>query len=338
VVLLLSACSDKAAKVAEQPIVVEAAVVNGGASVITVRGTGSIEREREIVLSFRDAGIVSTLTVDNGDTVRKGQVIARQDPSQLAMQSSRAQAEYDKAVRDYERDRKLAAEGWISEQRLADRQTAMKSTKAALDSTNYEKRIGVLVAPSDGIVLMRHIQSGEVVNRGQPVVTITDYRSPLVARVSLSDRDVARIQRGDPASVTVSALPGLRLAGVVSRIEQRSDMRTGTTDVDVRVPATARLKTGFVADVQITLRQRDQADNQQRIPAEAIIEADGNRAYVLVVDMRENRARRQLVTFLGFENDDALVLGLPAGTKVVTSGGALVRDGGKISVVSHGAE
>jgi RND family efflux transporter MFP subunit len=333
----LAACSDTPEKPEEKAVVVEAADVKGGASVITVSGTGSIEREREIVLSFRDPGIVSMLTVDNGDAVRKGQIIARQDLSQLALQASRAQAEYDKVLRDYERDKKLQAQGWISEQRLADRQTAVKAAKAALDSTNYEKRIGVLTAPSDGYVLIRHIQSGEVVSRGQPVVTMTDYRSPLVARVSLSDRDVARVRNGDPARVTVSALPGLSLAGVVSRIEQRADLRTGTTDIDVRIPAAAGLKTGFVADVQITLRQGVAAESQQRIPAEAIIEADGDRAYVMIVDSRENRARRQLVSFQGFENDDALVTGLPAGAKVITTGGALVRDGARISVVSQGA-
>ncbi len=335
-VLLLAGCGRPAENpAAEQAVVVEVAPVIGGAGTATIIGTGSLERERQIVLAFRDPGMVTRVFVDNGDAVRRGQLMARQDTTQLAMQSTKARADYDKAVRDYERDKKLAEEGWISGQRLADRETVVKSARAALDSVNFDKFIGNIVAPSDGVVLTRHIQSGEVVNSGTPVITMADNRSPLVVRVALADKDVARVRLGDSALVTVSAVPGVRLQGSVSRIDQRVDPRTGATDVDVRVPAQAGLKTGFVAETLITLRGGS-LEGVARIPAEAIIEAQGNTAFVFVLDVKNNRARRTQVGFAGFDGDAAMVRGLGSNQFVVTTGGALVRDGSLLSVQNAG--
>lgn len=336
-VLLLAACGGTKPVTEEQQIVVEVAQVSGGAATSVITGTGSLEREREVVLSFRVPGVVRQLTVDNGDAVAKGRLIASLDPTQVAARAQQTTADYAKALRDLERDKKLAAEGWISAQRLADRQTAVQSTKAALESANFDRRSAQLLAPVGGVVLKRFIQSGEVVGAGQPVVSIADARAPLVVRVSLADRDVARVKLGDPARVTVSAIPGLQLAGSVSRIDSQVDARTGATDVDVRVPSVAGLKTGFVADVAITLRTMAVGSDMQSIPAEAIVEANGTNAVVLVVNMQTGIARRTTVTFHGFENDDAKVTGLPANARVITSGGALVRDGNRVSVTQQAA-
>lgn len=341
-ICLLTGCSKATTESgAEQAIAVEVARVEGATASLLVTGTGGLQYEREIVLSFRVPGVVRRLTVDNGDVVRKGQAIAGLDTTQLDARAGQAQADYTKAMRDYDRDKKLAADGWVSGQRVDDRKTSTQTTKAVLDSANFDRRWGSLVSPATGVVLTRHIQSGEVVAAGQPVVTLTDTSSPLVVRVSLADKDVARVRLGDAAWVTVSALPGLRLPGVISRIDQRVDVRTGATDVDVRVPRTTGLKTGFVANVGITARNAS-LDNVAgktgaRLPAEAIVEASGTAATVYVVDSKTNRAKRVQVGFLGFDGDFAQVTGLPSGQRVVTSGGALVKDGSLLLIVA-GAE
>jgi RND family efflux transporter MFP subunit len=341
-IFLLAACGQAPVKPAEeQAVAVEVVPVSGARATSVIAGTGSFRHEREIVLSFRDPGTVREVKVESGDFVRKGQVIARQDFAQLDMRASNAAAQYQKSIRDLDRDKKLAAQGWISGQRLADRQTAVTSAKAALDSANFDRRISTLAAPSDGLVLVRHVRAGEVVGSGMAVITLTDIRSPMVVRAALADADVARVRLGDPAWVTVSALPGTRLAGTVSRIDQRVDIRTGATDVDIQVPSTAGLKTGFVASFGITARAAALTNGTgtqgTAIPAEAIVEASGTTATVYVVDGTGKHAKRMRVGFLGFDGDFARVTGLAAGQKVVTSGGALVKDGSLLLVVAGGA-
>ena len=75
------------------------------------------------------------------------------------------------------------------------------------------------------------------------------------------------------------------------------------------------------------------ADALTRLPAEAILEAQGQRASVFLVTPGTAIARRRSVAFAGFEGDYALVSGLPAGSEVITAGAGFVSDGEKVRVV-----
>ncbi len=335
---VLAGCSKPAVKpAADQPRSVETASALAMGATVQVKATGKLERTREIVLSFRIPGNVRQLTVNNGDSVRKGQLVAAIDATQVSARVAQAQADVAKASRDLARDADLADKGWVSGQRLADRKSVLQVSQAGLKAAQFDLAYARIVAPSSGVVLVRHVQAGETVGAGQPVVTMADMAAPLVARVALVDRDVARVKLGDPARITVSALGGLAIPGVVSRIGERADPRTGATDVEVRVASDARLKTGYVADIAITLRDADASGpDRQRVPAEAILEVSNAKGYVYTIDPATRKARRQAIGFLGFAGDDAIVQGLTPGQRVITFGGALVRDGDVVFDSSSG--
>jgi membrane fusion protein, multidrug efflux system len=338
VLFALAACG--AAKDPEpgpaQPVPVELASVKPLAGVSAVTGTGMIAREREQILSFRWSGVVQQLTVDVGDVVRQGQMIARLDATAVAARLRQAEADQQKAARDLSRDSALAKDGWISPQRLADRQTAVAQARAALDSARFDLKWATLTAPSSGVILVRHIEAGEVVAPGQPVVTIADAASPMILKLPLADRDIARVRLNQAAQVQVTALGDQPLTGTVTRIGERADPRTGTIDVEIRLPANPALKTGYLgtATIAVAANQTAQAD-RMRVPAEAILEADGGRAWVFVASTDGKTARRVAVGFHGFAGDDALVSGIAAASRVVTRGGAYVRDGGPIQYAAH---
>lgn len=335
---MLAACADDATPDATNPPVpVEVAEAKALSGADTVRATGTIAREREQALSFRWPGVVRQLTVDVGDTVRQGQVIARLDDTAARAQLRDAEASHDKATRDLARDTALAKDGWISPQRLADRQTARNQARAALDAARFDLRWATLTAPSAGVVLGRHIEAGEVVAAGQSVVTLADAGSPMIVRVPLSDRAVAQVRQGQRAEVVIEAVSPAPVAGTISRIGARADPRTGTVDVEVRLPAGLALKTGYLASVSIAITPAGgAATDRLRVPAEAILEADAGRATVYTVAADGKTARRKAVGFHGFDGDDAIVSGLAAGSRVITRGGAYVRDGGPIAVTTLG--
>jgi membrane fusion protein, multidrug efflux system len=333
ILAIASACSKKEAPpTPPAAVAVETARAQAIGQSTSILATGKLEREREVALSFRSGGILNVLTVDNGDAVRRGQLIAVIDPTEFDARLRRADADYDKAKRDASRDADLAKQGWVSGQRMADRNTVVKSSKANLDAARFDLQKTKIYAQTSGIVLVRHAQAGETVAPGQPIVTIADMSAPLVVRVALVDRDVARIKVGDPARIKVAALENYSVAGVVSQVGQRADPRTGATDVEIRVPNDSKLKTGFVADAQITLRSNAVAEvNKLRVPAEAILEVDAGKGYVFTVDPKTSKARRLAVAFYGFEGDDAVIGGLQPNQKVITFGAALVRDGQTIA-------
>lgn len=329
--LFAAAACGKVAAPGEQaaPVPVEVVQVASSSGRDAIIGTGSIAYERERVLSFRSGGVIRELTVDEGDAVKAGRIIAALDATPIAARLAQAQADMQKAKRDLERDQALAGDGWVSQQRLADRQTSARQAEAAYESARYDMRWVSLVAPSSGSVLERHVQAGEVVAAGQPVVTLSDETSPLVVRLPLADRAVARVRLGQSASVTVSALPDRAMTGTVSRIGDKADPRTGAVDVEIRLPRAAQLKTGYIAEVRIDAPRNDAGtDALQRIPAEAILEAEGATAHVFTIAGGDKPvARRAQVRFAGFDGDDALVSGLAPDALVITRGGGYAKDG-----------
>ena len=334
--LLLSACGEgSAAPEPPPPPAVEVAAVEPAGGIETLVASGPVERERQSALSFRIPGVITRLTVDAGDAVRRGQVLATLDPTGVQARLAESGAALEKARRDLARDQALADRGFVSGQRLEDRRTAVRAAEAAQQATAFDARWARLVSPADGVVLERRTQQGEVVQPGQAVVVIADQRSALLVRAPVPDRHVGRIRPGATAVVSAPALGGRTLPGQVQQVGQRAGAQTGAVEVEVRVPADPALKTGMVAEARIGLAPgADQAaGGYLRVPAEAVLEAGDGRASVLRLAQDGRTVRRTAVAFGGFDGDHALIRGLPAGARVVTAGAGFVKDGQVVTVV-----
>ena len=295
---------------------------------------GTLERRREITLSFRIAGVITRLNVDAGDTVAAGQLLATLDPAAVDARQIQAEAEVERARRDLQRDQTLFDQGYVSRQRLDDRRSALKAAQAAYDAAAFDRRWARLTSPAGGVVLERTAQSGEVVQPGQAVLRIADLNSPLVLRVPLADRDVARVIVGQSVEVRFDALPGQIVTGRIVKVGQAADVRTGAVVVEVELPGRPALRSGLTATARFAGRGGG-ADGAVLAPAEAILEADGEKAFVMRLD--GDRVRRTPVRFLGFDGDFARISGLPPGARVVTAGAGFVSDGEKVSVADAAA-
>ena len=300
----------------------------------TVQSTGRIERRREMDLSFRIPGVMTRVNVEAGDRVRAGQVLATLDPATVAASEQRAAADLERARRDLARDQKLFDQGFVSRARLDDRASAVKSAQAAYNATAFDRRWARLVSPVSGVVLARNGQGGEVVQPGQAVVRVADEASPFVLRAPMPDRDAARIRVGARAQVQLEGAPS-ELTGRVTRVGQSAGARTGAVDIEIELPTAAALRSGQIAPARIEAGSAatTAATGLVRLPAEAILEARGRAATVLIVEPGTSTARRRSVTFNGFEGDFALVDGLPPGAQVITAGAGFVGDGEKVRVV-----
>ena len=289
-----------------------------------------------MALSFRIAGVLTKVSVEAGDSVRAGQVLATIDPAAVDARQQASSSDLDKARRDLERAKILYAKGYVTKVRVDDAESAVRSAGAAYNSAAFDRRWAQLVSPASGVVLERRAQAGEVVQPGQAVVSVADLASPLVLRVPLPDRDVAGIGIGAPVEVSVDALPGQVLAGHVTRVGQSADARTGAVTVEIEVARPQNkngpeLRSGQIATARLASRVAAGANTGfARIPAEAVLEASGGKAAVLRLD--NGRARRTPVRFGGFDGDDALVAGLPDGARVITAGAGFVSDGDRVTV------
>jgi RND family efflux transporter MFP subunit len=326
--LALAACGGRDPVAAPQPPAVEtaAAVSDLAGGGLTV--TGTLERQREMNLSFRVGGVMTALSVDVGDAVAAGQVLARIDPSAVNARVTQSESELERARRDLRRDEALFAQGYVSNQRVEDRRSALKAAQAAYDAAAFDGRWSRLVAPAGGVVLERAAQVGEVVQPGQTVVRVADLASPLVLRAGVADRDIPRIAPGQTVTATVDSLPGEVLSGRVVRVGQGADPRTGAIPVEVELPGRRELRSGLTA--KVTFPAVATGDSSVRVPAEALLEANGDKAHVF--RLKGDRAVRTPVVFLGFEGDDARIRGLAPGERVITAGGGFISDGERVRV------
>lgn len=331
----LSGCNASKTPV-EAPLApaVEAVRVALAIGAVEVQATGRIERRREMDLSFRIPGVMTRLTVEAGDTVRAGQVVATLDPTGVAAAEQRAAADLERVRRDLNRDQSLFDQGFVSRQRLDDRASAVKTAKAAYDASAFDRRWAQLVSPVSGVVLARPGQSGEVVQPGQTVIRVADEASPLVLRAPVPDRDVARLRTGGAVRVQLDG-GAAAVIGKVVRIGESAGARTGAVEVEIELAPTAGLRSGQIATAWIAALslRTSAASDLARVPAEAILEAQGRSATVFVVEPRTSVARRRAVVFAGFDGDAALVSGLPDGSQVITAGAGFISPGEKVRVV-----
>jgi len=330
--ILVAACSNGAAdEVTQVPeIPVRVAPVTRAAVALPITGTGTFGAKEEVQLGFKVGGVIQRITVDAGQTVRAGQLLAelRMDEANAAV--SRTGATADNTDRELARARRLYADSVIPLAQLEAREAAARVAQADLSTARFNYQYARIVAPSSGVVLERKHEPGELVNPGAAVLVLASESRGNVLRVGLADRDVVRVKQGDRASVRFDAVPGRVFSGVVSEVGRAAEPGTGTYLVDIQLRDTGGLVSDLVGNVEIYSAQGDPAT---LVPLAALLEADGDHGavYRLASDGKTVERREVRVGFL--VGDKVAVSGVDSGATVVTQGAAYVRDGSTVKVV-----
>ena len=328
----VAGCGRQAAPKPPPQTSVEIAELRLPSGFASIRATGTVGRAREAALSFRIPGIMSGLSVDVGDRVSQGQQIAILDARDATARLNQSSAELAQAERDARRLDGLVEAGAISRQQYDAARTRAVSARAAYQAAAFDSRSARRLSPVSGVVLSRTAQRGEVVQPSQPIITVADFSSPLILRLPVADRDVARIKMGSTATIQADALGPGQITGRVTRIGQQAGAQDGAIEVEVTLPASSGLLSGMVATASISTTPMPGTATYARLPAEAILEASNGRAYVMRYDASRRIARRTAISFGGFDGDDALVGGLPEGARIITGGAGYVADGDRVAI------
>lgn len=332
----------------ERQVAAEAEAVSPPASVraepvasVTVaqqtRAVGLLAPRDEVRLAFKVAGIVDHVHVDAGDVVQKGQLLAELKRAEVDAAVAQATEAVDKARRDLERGQRLRVDEVATEEQVENLTTAHNVARANLQAARFNARFARIEAPADGIVFERLVETGETVQAGQPVVVLGATGSGWVVRIALADRDAVRVEPDAAAEVTFDAYPGRVFPGKVTRIGAAADRLTGTFEVEIEVtPEGARFVRGLVAKVAMPLAAvPDVASDATVVPVSALVEADGPRGVVFIIDRERNVARRKDVTLGPILGERVVVTaGLVVGEPVVTDGATWLTDGRSVREVA----
>jgi multidrug efflux pump subunit AcrA (membrane-fusion protein) len=335
------------------PVVVRLVPIAEGPVDRPIFGTGTLRQKSEADLSFKVGGVVAAVLVEEGARVKKGQVLARLDPTEVDAALRQTKEGARKADRDLERVRRLHASGALPIAELQNAETAASTIRAAVDAATFNAQRSVIVAPDDGRVDRKMVEPGEVVAPGRAVFHVSGRSKGAVVRLGLVDRDALRVREGDDARVMIDALPNAPLHGTLTQIATVATPGVGTFDVEVRldssraegasrVPpaadprlpppgvssATESLLSGLTAKVEI--RRAEQVAGV--VPIGALVEGRGTDAAVFVVD--QGRAKRVPVK-VAFLLDGRAALGVAPEprTMVVEAGASQLEDGSPVRVL-----
>ena len=344
--LLLSACQREVEKPAPEIRPVRALTIEKRAAGSTVSITGTVQAQNEVNQSFRIDGRLIERLVDVGDTVKKGQLIARLDPQneesgvQAAQaQVSAAQARRVEAQSNFERMRDLVAENAVSRAQFEQAESLRKSAESQVEAAQSQLSLArnrlsytQLFSNVAGVVTARGPEPGEVVSPGRTIVQVARegardalFDVPLQVKNSAPKHPDIRVSLANDPAVTA--------AGKVREIAPRADPVTGTFAIRVRLidpPAAMRLGT------TVTGRMTLDATAAIEVPTTALVRSNGKAAVWVVDPAAKTVSLREIGVGTAGASTVQVDSGLADGDVVVTAGVQALRPGQKVSLLGAG--
>jgi membrane fusion protein (multidrug efflux system) len=161
-------------------------------------------------ISTRLAGTVIDVAVDDNQHVKKGQVLVRLDPRDFQVSVDKAQADYDRAVADFNRSSALKDSGAISQQEYDAQKAALGVAKAALDDARDQLSYCDIVAPADGVVGNKTVETGNRLAEGTVLMSVVQ---DVWIVANYKETQVARMISGQPVRIRVDEIPGHTFSG-----------------------------------------------------------------------------------------------------------------------------
>lgn len=203
---------------------------------------------------------------------------------------------------------------------------ALEQARASLQAAQARLAYATVRAPSDGTLIARNVERGDVVQPGKVLMVLSPAGETQLV-LQIDERNLGRLRLGQQALASADAYPQERFAAELVYINPAIDPQRGTVEVKLRVPQPpAYLRQDMTVSVDIEV---DRHANALALPAEAVRDATGAQPWVLQV--KDGRAVRQPVK-VGLRGEGAIEIlgGLAAGDLVVAGGNSPVNPGRRV--------
>jgi len=328
-VLLIISCSDKKEQQKKAPTRVSTEVVSKAAQGSGQTYVGIVEEQEATAVSFTGMGVVKRVLVNEGQAVKKGQLLAEMDDTQSRNIFEGAQAQMAQADDALKRYGMLHESGSLPEAQWVEIQSKVAQAKSQLEVAKKNLADCRLEAPVSGIIGRKQIDAGETALPSQAVVSILDISSVKV-RVSVPEAEIGGISSNSSTIIKVEAINSSFEGGHIEKGVQ-ADALTHTYDIRIKVANGSRkLLPGMVASVQFTTLA-SQPDNQYfMIPITSVQRKADGTLFVWTVS-KDGSASRTSVTIGDTKgNRVAVTSGLSEQQRIITDGYQKLSEGTKV--------
>ena len=313
----------------DEKIVIETVKAVKKEVAIPVHSSGKLSAKVEMKLSFKTGGITKRIYFDEGHTVKKGQLLAQLDLSEINAQVVQARAAFEKAQRDQDRVKKLYDDSVTTLEQLQNASTALEIASSQVKVAEFNLLHSSIFAPANGKILKRFVEPGEMLGGGTPVFLFGSDENDWIIRIGVVDRDIIRLSLGDRASAVFDTYPDILFSAYISEIAETSDPVIGTFEVEVTLDKDAhKLVSGFIAKVDIV---PSKLEAFYIIPVESLVEGDGKNGFVYILE-KDTGSARKIGVEIGhiFDREIAISSGLNDGDVVIFKGVEHLSDGAQV--------
>ncbi|KKL79121.1 hypothetical protein LCGC14_2018000, partial [marine sediment metagenome] len=328
--IIATGCGEKAVQQNfDEKVVVETVEAVQKEVAIPVHSSGKLSAKLEVKLAFKTGGITDRIYFDEGQTLKKGQLLAQLDLSEINAQVFQERAAFEKALRDLERVKKLYEDNVTTLEQLQNASTALEIAASRVKVAEFNLHYSSIFAPANGKILKRFVEPGELVGGGSPVFLFGSDENDWIVRIGVVDMDIIRLTLGDSASVFFDTYPDIRFSAYISEIAETADPMIGTFEVEVTLDKNEhKLVSGFIAKVDIVPSKREAF---YIIPVESLVEGDGKNGFVYTLE-KDTGVARKIGVEIGhiFDREIAISSGLKDGDAVIFKGVEYLSDGTQV--------
>lgn len=315
-----------------KPMAVEIDRVRTQTFVQTLEFPGVAQPIDERTISAESGGRVTESPAQEGETVKKGELLLRVDARTTTAQINLLESQFSTAKREYSRLKKLAAEGLATPQQLDQLQGQVEQSELALKQARVGRGLSVVRSPFTGVVAMKNIEVGEFASPGQPIVQIIDT-STIELEVTIPESLISYVKVGDMVNVSFPAVNRTVQGKIVRRgvtVEQASQ----TFPIEIHIPnEDGALLPGMRARAIIPKLTIEDA---VVVPRDALLEGVYQREAMVIEDRQGDVAKASLrVVEIGESRGNSVVItsGLKEGDMLITRGHRNVVDGTPVRIV-----
>lgn len=335
-VVILQACSsstgkEETMKAGLEKIPVKVMTVAPMDIASTIQTSGVFTTDDETMLAFKTGGVIEKIYVKEGDAIKKGQLLAKLNLTEIEAQVAQARLGFEKAQRDQQRVKNLYRDSVATLEQYQNVNTALEVANKQYEAARFNLSHSEIRAVNNGFVLRKMASEGQVILPGTPALqTNGASQSNWKLRVGVSDREWAWITIGDKATVTTDALPNQKLEATVTRKSEGSDTMGGAFSVELTVKGNANtLASGLYGKAEIATAKKQRAWS---IPYDALLDGNAQSGYVFAL-ADGGRAKKTPITILSIDRDNLLVSsGLENTNQIIISGSAYLKDGSEVAI------
>jgi len=301
-----------------------------------VEALGTLAANESVDLTAKVTETITSLDFSDGQRVKKGAILATMHAEEARALLVEAESNSDESRRQFERTKQLSARGAASTAQLDEARRIHETARAR--QLAIESRINDLTieAPFDGVVGLRNISVGALVQPGDLITTIDDD-SVMKLDFAVPSSFLPVLIPGTPIEARARAFGGQTFSGEIRSVASRIDPVTRTVVVRAEVPnPELLLKPGLLMTVEMQANRRDAVV----IPEEALLPVGRRHFVMLAEDGPEGTVARRVPVTIGGRRPGTVEIteGLTAGQRIITHGAHRATDGQPVVIQTPAPE